>query len=986
MHKNVSRLKTSLFKYTLLTGLLGFAIACSTKKDTFLARNSHALSTKYNILYNGGLALDAGLTELKTTYADNYWDVLPIERMQPKEEGLGPEDQRNPNFERAETKATKAIQKHSMNIGGAEKNPQMDEAHLMLGKARYYEQRFIPALEAFNYVLYKYPGSDKINEVKIWREKTNMRLENDQIAVNNLRKLLSEIKLKDQIFADANATLAQAFLNLNQKDSALARLRQATIYTKSNEEKARYRFIGGQLFEQAGQKDSAYAAYQSVIDMNRKSPRIYVLQAHARQAAQFDPAKGDTLQFVEKFNKMLEDRENRPYLDILNHQMALYYEKKKDQKEALKYYNRSLRKNPQDQYLMASNYRNMAEIYFDQAKYTMAGQYYDSTLVNLKERTREYNLIRKKRENLVDVIKFEGIARENDSILKLVAMSSDARQKFFEEYTAKLKEKDEKEKALAEKAAASAKNNPNSDDGAYANEDVKRGAMKGTKTPAAAAGSPAGKVSDFYFYNPTTLAFGKNEFRKVWGNRAHGPNWRTGKNENKAEDKGGDLADAKKDPTAGISNEVRYSPEFYIGQIPTDQKVIDSLATERNFAYYQLGVIYKEKFREYALASDKLEKLLQNQPEERLILPSMYNLYKIYEITNSAKAAEMRDRILAQYPDSRYAQILSSANSEAGGLLSPEIAYNDLFDLYRSGDYKKVLADSGEAIDQFTGDEIVPKFELLRAHTIGKLRGITEYKKALNFVALSYPNSPEGKQAEALLGKEIPAIEKLKFSKSPTENWKILYRANDLTAKSTKYLHDKLKKFLADREPSTFKLSHDLYTETESFLVLRGIKSEDAAKSVVTILKDFKDYRIPDEAIIISGQNYEVVQMKKNLGEYLANPEMVEQSVTDQLPFTPPPKEVAKPKAKDADKQAKQQAKSAAQQQPQQPGKNQAQPGKNQAQPGKGNQQNPGFNQPSFGNQPSFNNPAFNQNNQTPTGSPNMPPGTTGGPPPTPKR
>lgn len=985
MHKTVSRLKTSLFKYSLLTGFLGFAIACSTKKDTFLARNSHALSTKYNILYNGGLALDAGLVELKTTYADNYWDVLPIERMQPKEEGLGPEDQRNPNFERAETKATKAIQKHSMNIGGAEKNPQMDEAHLMLGQARYYEQRFIPALEAFNYVLYKYPASDKINEVKIWREKTNMRLENDQIAVNNLRKLLGEIKLKDQIYADANATLAQAFLNLNQQDSALARLRTATLYTKSNEEKARYRFIGGQLFEKAGQKDSAYAAYQSVIDMNRKSPRIYVLQAHARQAAQFDPAKGDTLLFVEKFNKMLEDRENRPYLDILNHEMALYYEKKKDQKEALKYYNRSLRKNSQDQYLVASNYRNMAEIYFDQAKYTSAGQYYDSTLVNLKERTREFNLIRKKRENLVDVIKYEGIARENDSILKLVAMSEDSRKKFFEDYTAKLKEKDEKEKLAAEKAAEAGKNNPGSDDGAIANEDVKRGAMKGTGTKTStSAGSSAGKASDFYFYNPTTLAFGKNEFRKVWGNRAHGPNWRTSVNDKKTDENQGGIADAKKDPTGGVSNEVRYSPEFYIGQIPTDQKVIDSLAKERNFAYYQLGVIYKEKFREYALATDKLEKLLQNQPEERLILPSMYNLYKIYEITNSAKATEMRDRILSMYPDSRYAQILSNADSESGGALSPEIAYNQLFEVYESGDYKKVLADSGEAIDQFTGDEIVPKMELLRAHTIGKLRGIAEYKKALNFVALSYPNSIEGKQAEALLAREIPAIEKLKFSKSPTENWKILYRANDLTAKSTKYLHDKLKKFLADRDPSPLKMSYDLYTETENFLVVRGIKSEEAAKSVATILKDFKDYRIPDEAIIISGQNYEVVQMKKNLAEYLANPEMVEQSVTEQLPFTPPPKEVAKPKAQTPDKTAKQQQTKANAQQPQVPGKNQAQQGKGNTQ--QNAMPNSGFNQPSFGNQPTFNNPAFNQNNQNPTSSPNMPPGTTGGPPPTPKR
>jgi hypothetical protein len=214
---NVSLLKTITIKYLLLSVSLLFLIACSTKKNTWLSRNSHALSTKDNILYNGGLALQKGIEEVRLQNSDNFWGILSVERMQVNEEKLLPGTTRNANFEKAETKATKGIQKHSMNINGSEKNPQMDEAYLMLGKARYYDQRFVPALDAFNYVLNKSPNSSKIYEVKIWREKTNMRLENDALAVNNLRKLLKEIKFKDQIFADANAALAQAFINLNQK-------------------------------------------------------------------------------------------------------------------------------------------------------------------------------------------------------------------------------------------------------------------------------------------------------------------------------------------------------------------------------------------------------------------------------------------------------------------------------------------------------------------------------------------------------------------------------------------------------------------------------------------------------------------------------------------------------------------------------------------------------------------------------------------------
>jgi len=148
-------LKNNLFKYSYTLSSLLLLIACSTKKDTFVSRNMHALSAKDNILYNGQIALDKGIVDLKGTFKDNFWEILPIERMQVIQEEDKTEGTKNANFERAETKATKAIQKHSMNINGIERNSQMDEAYLLLGKTRYYDQRFIPALEAFNYVLYK---------------------------------------------------------------------------------------------------------------------------------------------------------------------------------------------------------------------------------------------------------------------------------------------------------------------------------------------------------------------------------------------------------------------------------------------------------------------------------------------------------------------------------------------------------------------------------------------------------------------------------------------------------------------------------------------------------------------------------------------------------------------------------------------------------------------------------------------------------------
>ena len=867
-------MKNHTLKYAFALAILVFFVACSTKKNNFVSRNSHALSTKYNILYNGGVALDKGIEDLKLQYKDNFWETLPVERMQVSEQAQETKTA-NANFDRAEEKSTKAIQKHSMNIDGGEKNPQMDEAHLMLGKSRYYDQRFVPALEAFNYVLYKYPNSDKIYEVKIWREKTNMRMDNDALAITNLRKLLKEIKFKDQIFADANATLAQAFLNLKQRDSAVAKLKIAREFTNLNEEKARYRFILGQVYRDMGFKDSAFAQYDEIIDMKRKSSRNYVIQSHAKQAQEFDYKNGDTIAFLKKFNNLLEDRENRPFLDVLNHQMGLFYDKNKKQAVAIKFYNKSLKSTSEDQYLKASNHRNLAEIYFDKAKYVTAGKYYDSTLVSLKPRTREFNLITKKRLNLEDVIKFEGIAQTNDSIIKIASLSSSEKEKYYQDYIDKLKKEDEIKRKLEEKEAK-LKEQLEANNGGdfkaeskFAANDISKDIAKAAASTPKSLSSNGGSNNTFYFYNPSTVAYGKLEFKKKWGKRSLVPNWRLSKEkvkENEENEDGNDVASS--DKNVKEVNE-KYTTNFYIKDIPTDKIVIDSLSKQRNFAYYQLGVIYKEKFKEYQRAADKLEKLLNFNPEERLILPSMYNLFKIYEIIDKDKALAMKSRIIAQYPDSRYAQIISNPNASNEVASSPEIAYDLLYKGYENTLYREVLPKTEAAIEQFTGEEMLPKFELLKANLTGKLKGLAEFKKALNYVALTYPNSEEGKETEVFIATKIPYLESLNFNSEFPVSWKILFAADNLEDKRYKVLVEKLTKFVKERTVDKLTTSTDIYTLEKNFLVIHGIKSKDDAIGIAQVLKEFKEYKIAEQSYVISSENYKVVQVKKNFDEYI---------------------------------------------------------------------------------------------------------------------
>jgi len=869
MPLNVFILKSITLKYFIFFIAITVLLACSTKKDKFINRNFQALNTESNVLFNGELALQAGLIEVRDTYNDNFWEVLPIERMQTAEEAILPgQKAKNANFEKAEEKATKAIQKRSMLIGGSEKNPQMDEAHLLLGKSRYYDQRFIPALEAFNYILYKSPASDKIYEAKIWREKTNVRLENDALAVNNLTKLLKEIKFKDQIFADANATLAQAYLNLEQKDSAISKLKLATKFTKKDEEEARYKFILGQLFESIEEKDSAFAYYQSVIAMKRKSPKRYTIQAHTKQIQQYDVVKGDTIVLFERFKKLLEDRENRPYLDVLYHQKALVYERLKQPDNAVKNYNKSLKAQSLDSYLLASNYRNLGEIYFYKAKYQTARHYYDSTLALLKPRTREFNAFKKKRDNLEDVIKYEGIAQRNDSILNVTSLSREDKVAFYEDYITKLKKKEEEAEKLAkveaERAEIAASNLQNSKDLSISN----RSSIGNPAMPTPGGGFSGD--SKFYFYNQSTVDFGKREFVKTWGKRNSDGNWRLSSSRF-SQSKKEELEDQKEeDIVAAKEADPKYSPDFYISQLPSGKIELDSIAKERNFAYYQLGVIYKEKFKEYQLASDRLEILLRNKPEERLVLPTMYNLFKIYEITNPAKALAMKDKIISQFPDSRYAQILSKAGTSAESLIDdPEIVYKNLYKSYEKGEYRQVYANTDFAIEKFTGEEIMPKLELLKSKIVAKIKGLAEYKKALNYVALTYPNSDEGKDAEELLYDNIPYLESLYFDQAEPTSHKVLYYADNLDDKKVKTLIEKITKFIKERNQSQLTTSIDLYTMDKNFFVIHGLRDEEYAKGVVSILKEFKEYKITEQAIVISSENYKIVQMKKNLEEYL---------------------------------------------------------------------------------------------------------------------
>ena len=835
----------NIFNYIVVGALIVFTVtSCSRKKDKFLNRSWHSVNTKYNVLYNGNVALESGKASVIAAYKDNYWEILPVERLQITDDIVSSNKAKNPSIELAEVKAVKAIQKHGMNIRGKEKNPQIDEAFMLLGKARYFDNRFIPALESFNYILFKYPASSNINLAKIWRAKTNLRLQNEDIAIKNLKKLIEFEDLSKYDRAEATSTLAQAYITTKALDSAITQLQVASQLTKNNEQRGRLHFIEGQLYSTLGKKDSANIAFGKVIDLNRRTPRAYMISAHLEKIKNFDSENGDKLALQDLLEDLETNRENRPFLDKIYHQIAKYQLQNESDSTAISYFNKSLRTNSEDDYLKAVNYQTLGDLNFDYSEYSLAGSYYDSTLLSLKENSKSFRVIKRKRENLEDVIYYESIAQDNDSILSVVAMSDADKETYFQSYIETLKLEEE----ASEKAAASS----GSALGASQNIVTKKG-------------------KSFYFYNPTTVAFGKNEFIRIWGDRALESNWRWS---SKSAQTDTEVTDEIAKAAEAIEEEKqkRYSVDFYLAQIPTEEKVLDSIAKERNFAYYQLGLIYKDKFKEYKLAKDKLEQLLKQDPEERLVLPAKYNLYKLYALLDLKRLQALaKSDIVENFPDSRYAEILLNPESALlNNENSPETLYNNLYAQFELGEYQQVIDGCDLQITRLDGDQIVPKLELLKVTSKARLFGFEAYKEGLNFVALNYPSSMEGKKASQMYETVIPQLESAEFVQDSTQtNFKTIFKFEASETDEIKAFDSSLRTAIEDVDYFKLSVSKDRYDTNTIFVVVHGLKSAQGAFGFAEILKSKNDLKISKPFFGISSKNYQTVQIHKNLEAYL---------------------------------------------------------------------------------------------------------------------
>lgn len=701
-----------------------------------MSRESHALNTKFNILYNGDIAFKEAKEQLDASYEDDFWNRLPIEPLKVEEDfipmpGQSVTNNKEPEgFEKAEEKAVKAIQKHSMVIDGLEKNDQIDEAYLLLGKSRYYLQRFVPALEAFSFALDKYPNANLFDETRIWKAKTHIRLQNEELAIETLELVIKSPDATEDVYEKAQTAMAMAYMQLDSTKQVINHLKKSTYFFIDRAQCARNLFILGQVYRDENQIDSSNAVFDALSYM-KKIPQKYKVHATLERAKNYSEADSTSV-IVFALQDLIEDRDNREYLDELYYQAGLIAQKKGNVENANLFYQNSVLYNKSKPYQKSLSYEKLGDLNFDAAKFEVSGAYYDSVLqIKQDVNTKRIRRIIAKNESLNDVIYYENLVKRNDSVLHIAAMTAEERNAFFQSYVDALKFKDEQEKIRLEKEALLA-------DFTDFNT-VKTGSQQNVNT------------GTFYFYNVQLVGIGKQEFKNKFGNRPLTDNWIISDNRNALSTNLDNQA-----PTLEEDEDLRYNVDFYLSQIPEKESQIDSIKTQRNDAYYNLGLLYKEQFKEYELAAKNFESFLANNPTENLILPTKYQLYKTYANFNMDQSNKYRDQIVMEYPGSRYASIIENPTNALkfeNDENSPDNVYKGAYICFEDGDYNYALETVTKALEKYKGLEIEAKFELLKAYLLNKTEGEAAFTEQLNFVIANYPNTEEAKHAKEVLEK-----------------------------------------------------------------------------------------------------------------------------------------------------------------------------------------------------------------------------------------
>ena len=706
--------------------------SCSTKKNSFTRRVYHNLTGHYNMFWNGRESYREGVAQLENTVKDNYNKILPVFNYGTEAEAQS----LNPYMDKAIEKASLNIQKHSMFFKRRELVRWIDDSYMLIGLGYFYKQEYNKARRTFEFVMNEYKYNDIKYEAMLWLAKTYNQLKKYKRARSILDNLQNEIDKNPKISKKVQKylPLVRADLYILQKKYSQAKepLADALYQNQKKNMDARVRFILGQIYQSEDELYRASEYYKQVIKKN--PPYEMAFNAAINLAQSYDTRYGEKSKgIVKKLEKMLKEDKNLEYLDQIYY--ALGDVALKDGKDtiAVNYFRLSVARSVSNDFQKATSAIKVGKYYFDAKDYMLAQAYYDTALQVMPEDYPDYVQLKAKGEYLTELIENLIVVQTEDSLQMVASLSEEERFAIIDKIIEDLIEEEEKQKELEELALAMAETGMNTG-----------------KPGASNIAGPAGS-GQWYFYNPSALSFGLTEFRKKWGNRKLEDNWMLANKQavfEQTQEEIAGLSDSLSvagDSGVIVSND-KHTREYYLQNLPFSEEQLTASNKKIEDALYNLGFIYKDKFDEYSKSIESFETLIVRYPENEHLLQTYYQLFRIYTNQENLDQAEVyKNHIITEFPDSDYAKLLLDPDYykelEAQKNLAVNL-YNETYEHYEEGHFYTVYTNSTRALSEFEEpEEILAKFEYLRALSLGKIEVVDSLQVALENLIVKYPNS-----------------------------------------------------------------------------------------------------------------------------------------------------------------------------------------------------------------------------------------------------
>lgn len=725
--------------------LLLVTASCSTRKNTFTRRVYHNVTAHYNAYWNGNESVKEGVNELKKQAKDNYNTVLHIYNYGTEKNAQAV----NPNMDRAIEKASKVIQKHSMQFDKKEHIKWVMYSYLLIGKANFYKQDYNAARRAFDHVERTFSYHPIKYEARLWLAKTYVQqglYEKAILIFENLQNDAKTTLLPWQVRREMPLVMADMHIAREKYKLAREEIIKAQELNKNKKLNTRLNYILAQLYQKEGRDNTASQYFAKVL----KSPASFEMAFNARinLARVYNVNSGNRQMIVRELEKMLKDNKNDDFQDQIYYALADIALKDKNDTLGIKNLRKSVATSVDNDYQKAISSLRLADIYYQHKEYRPAQAYYDTALMVIPADFPNADEITARTEILTRLVDNLQTVHVQDSLQRLAAMPEAERLTIIDAAIAEYIRKEEEARRLEEEMRLA--------------DQAGAGLMGSRQMVDPTRGTTSLGGGGWYFYNPGAISMGYSEFTRKWGRRKLEDNWRLS---NKRE-VNFDMTESGTVPSDSITQgkdgrgkgSDMKSRDTYLAGLPLTPESIEASNTQIAEALFEGGIIYLEELFDKPKAQELFTALLNRFPENDHALRTSYHLYRIYRDQGDSVNMQLyKDLIINGYPDSDYAKILIDPTYNAQLLAAQnrvQSLYEETYLAFERGQYRTAILYSNEAISNYQDATLIPRFAFLKAVSLGKTMSTDTMKVELKQLINDYPQSEVVEYARLILGEE----------------------------------------------------------------------------------------------------------------------------------------------------------------------------------------------------------------------------------------